>query len=308
MSDIHKPVLLKEVIDYLEIQQNGIYIDATFGRGGHSKAILDHLGKQGLLLAIDKDKQAVSYAKKTIKAENFTIKQGSFSMLEEYVKEQGLVGQINGILLDLGVSSPQIDDPARGFSFLQDGPLDMRMDLSQPLTAEEWINNAPEDDIANVLREYGEERFSKRIARRLVQERSKTRITRTLQLAEVIAAANPSWEKHKHPATRSFQAIRIFINNELQDLSECLAQCLAVLAVGGRLAVISFHSLEDRLVKKFVQKNERGDEYPRDLPITSSQLSQRLKRVAWGIRASDQELRDNPRARSAVLRVVEKLQ
>lgn len=308
MSDFHQPVLLQEVITALAIKPNGYYVDATFGRGGHAKKILQCLD-DGLLLAIDKDESAVRFAQETLgKFKNFRIKQGSFTMLQQLVTEQQLMNKINGVLLDLGVSSPQLDDPARGFSFLNDGPLDMRMDKTQTLTAADWINHAEENEIASVLREYGEERFAKRIARSIVLARGDGPITRTLQLADIIAKANPAWEKHKHPATRSFQAIRIFVNQELTDLQSCLEQSLEVLAPGGRLAVISFHSLEDRIVKQFMQKNERGDDYPRDFPVTAMELSPRVKRVAWGIKANDQEVQSNPRARSAVLRVVEKLQ
>lgn len=309
MSDYHQPVLLQEVLEYLAVKPNGYYVDATFGRGGHSKAILNRLTNQGRLLAIDKDAEAIAFAKKNFeKYENFRIEQGSFDMLERLVAMQGLTGKIDGILLDLGVSSPQLDDPARGFSFLQEGPLDMRMDKTQPIDAAAWLSQASEQEIADVLYEYGEERYAKRIARAIVQARSETQITTTLQLAQIVAKANPAWEKHKHPATRSFQAIRIFINRELSELSDTLAQCLSVLAVGGRLAVISFHSLEDRIVKKFIQKNERGDDLPRDFPVTAIQVNRRFKRIAWGIKPSEQELKINPRARSATLRVVEKLQ
>lgn len=309
MSDYHQPVLLQEVLEYLAIKPQGSYVDATFGRGGHSKAILDRLATQGFLLAIDKDAEAIKFAKENFKKyENFRIEQGSFDMLERLVATQGLTGKIDGILLDLGVSSPQLDDPARGFSFLQKGPLDMRMDKTQSLDAATWLSNASEQEIAQVLREYGEERYAKRIAYRIVQARSEQPITTTLQLAQIVAKANPAWEKHKHPATRSFQGIRIFINQELSELSSTLEQCLSVLAIGGRLAVISFHSLEDRIVKKFIQKNERGDDFPRDFPVTDKQINRRFKRIAWGIKPSEQELTINPRARSATLRVVEKLQ
>jgi 16S rRNA (cytosine1402-N4)-methyltransferase len=308
MSDHHQPVLLQEVIEYLAIKPEGFYVDATFGRGGHSREILNRLQKNGLLIAIDKDADAIKFAQFHFKGnENFIIKQGSFSMLQSLITELGLTHKINGILLDLGVSSPQLDEPARGFSFLQDGPLDMRMDATSSLDATTWINTASEEEIATVLKEYGEERYAKRIARSIVLQRAEQPITRTLQLAAIVSKANPAWEKHKHPATRSFQAIRIFINRELDELKECLDQCLEVLAVGGRLAVISFHSLEDRIVKKFIQKHQRGDDFPPGLPVTSDQLSPKLKRIAWGITASELEINNNPRARSAVLRVAEKL-
>lgn len=309
MSDYHQSVLLQEAMQYLDIQPKGIYIDATFGRGGHSKAILERLGGKGFLLAIDKDRAAIDFASEHFRGyDNFSLRQGSFTMLQTFVNEMGFAQKISGILLDLGVSSPQLDDPSRGFSFLQDGPLDMRMDLNQILDAATWINEAEEQEIATILWRYGEEKFGKRIAKAIVQERSKEPITRTKKLAEIIAKANPAWEKHKHPATRSFQAIRIYLNHELQELEACLEQSLSVLAVGGRLVVISFHSLEDKIVKRFIQKQERGGEFPRDLPITKEQFHPSLKRIAWGVTASHNEVVQNPRSRSAIMRVAEKLQ
>jgi 16S rRNA (cytosine1402-N4)-methyltransferase len=304
----HQSVLLQEAVACLNVKEAGIYVDATFGRGGHSREILKKLGRQGLLLAIDKDPEAVQHAQANFgHYGNFKIRQGSFGMLQIFANELGIAQNINGILLDLGVSSPQLDEPRRGFSFLHDGPLDMRMDPSQPMSAATWINSADEAEIARVLRQYGEERFAKRIAKAIVQERAIEPFLRTLRLANVIKEANPAWEKHKHPATRSFQAIRIFINSELQDLSEVLQQSLDNLVIGGRLVVISFHSLEDRIVKNFIQKEERGGDFPRGLPITQEQLSPRLRRVAWGVGAKDQEISENPRSRSAILRVAEKI-
>ncbi len=308
MKDYHQPVLLQEVIQFLDIKPDGIYIDATFGRGGHATEILHRLGQNGFLLAIDKDPDAVFYARENFKCfENFRIKQGSFNMLQTFANEFRLIGRVNGILLDLGVSSPQLDDPSRGFSFLQDGPLDMRMDPQAPLDAATWINRASMDEIVKVLQEYGEERYARRIAKAIVLESKKEPIIRTKRLADIVAKANPAWERYKHPATRTFQAIRIYINQELQDLKTCLDQCLSVLALGGRFAVISFHSLEDRLVKSFIQQQQRGGNIPRDLPLTQKQSSPNLKRVAWGVKASDAEIKNNPRSRSAILRVAEKL-
>jgi 16S rRNA (cytosine1402-N4)-methyltransferase len=307
--DLHQPVLLKEVIDSLAIKPDGIYVDATFGRGGHASAILNQLSEKGFLLAIDKDPEAIKFANENFQAwKNFCIRQGSFTMLEVFAKELGLAQKIDGILLDLGVSSPQLDDAARGFSFLKEGPLDMRMDPSQQLDAATWINQETEAEIARVLWQFGEEKFGRRIAKAIIQERSNQPITRTKQLADIIAKANPAWEKHKHPATRSFQAIRIFINQELKELQDCLQQSMTVLAVGGRLAVISFHSLEDRIVKRFLQKEQQGGNFPRDLPITQNQFHPKIKRIAWGITASNEEIKQNPRARSAILRVAEKIQ
>lgn len=308
MTDIHQPVLLNEVIEYLAIKPNGIYIDATFGRGGHAKEILNRLGESGFLLAIDKDPDAIKFAQQQFEKEaRLNIKQGSFTMLQTFTEELGLVGKVDGILLDLGVSSPQLDNPDRGFSFLQDGPLDMRMNPNVGMDAATWINNAKAPEIASVLKKYGDERYAKRIAAAIVREVDIAPITRTKRLAEIITKANPAWEKHKHPATRSFQAIRIFINRELEEIEACLAQCLCVLKGGGRLAVISFHSLEDRIVKAFVQKQERGGDLPRGLPVTQAQIHRTLKRIAWGVVANEDEVNANPRARSAILRVAEKI-
>jgi 16S rRNA (cytosine1402-N4)-methyltransferase len=308
MNNYHKPVLLKEVLEYLAIKPDGVYIDATFGRGGHAQAILNRLGENGLLLAIDKDPYAVAYAKQKIKNDKrFIVRQGSFAMLEMFANQLGITHKVDGILLDLGVSSPQLDEPERGFSFVKDGPLDMRMDPGEPLDAATWINHANEQEISRVLWEYGEERFARRIARAIVQARVEEPITRTKRLAQIIAKANPAWEKHKHPATRSFQAIRIHINHELEELDDCLEQSFSVLSIGGRLAVISFHSLEDKKVKRFLQAKQRGGEFPRDLPITQNHFIVRMKRIAWGIMANEEEVKSNPRSRSAVLRVVEKL-
>lgn len=303
----HVPVLLDEVITGLHIKPDGIYIDATFGRGGHSLAILAKLNEQGKLFAIDKDDEAIRFAEQSIQDKRFTIRKGSFVMLQQWIESLQLGQKIDGILLDLGVSSPQLDSPERGFSFLRDGPLDMRMDITNPLTAERWINTAPEREIAQVLKEYGEERFSKRIANAIVTARAQHVITRTLQLAEIIKKSNPSWEKHKHPATRSFQAIRIFINQELEDLSECLAQCLTVLKTGGRLAVISFHSLEDRIVKRFFKQEAQGKQLPKDLPVKDCDIEKTIKLIGKAQYAGEAEVAANPRARSAVLRIVEKL-
>lgn len=303
----HDPVLVNEVIEYLAIKTEGIYVDATFGRGGHSDEILKRLGNSGRLLIFDKDREAIRCAHVKYRDEKrISIQQGSFTMLKEAIINLNLVGKVDGILFDLGVSSPQLDDPLRGFSFLRDGPLDMRMDTGQQLTAKEWINQAQEHDIARILKEYGDERYARRIAAAIVRERNLKSIETTRQLAEIVAEAHPAWEKHKHPATRTFQAIRIFINNELAEIKEGLSQSLEVLKVGGRLLVISFHSLEDRIVKQFIQEQEKGT-LPEKLPVLQSQLKTRLKRVGWGIRASEQELARNPRSRSAVLRVAEKL-
>lgn len=308
MSNYHQPVLLQEVIEYLAIKPEGIYVDATFGRGGHSQAILNKLGTEGVLIAIDKDPEAAEFAKIKFKEDKrFQLKQGSFNMLQAYMEEMKIVGKVDGILLDLGVSSPQLDNSSRGFSFLQDGPLDMRMNPNEGIDAATWINSANESEISRVLKDYGEERYARRIAAAIVSERKKESILRTKKLADIVAKAHPAWEKHKHPATRSFQAIRIFINHELKELHEALQQSLTVLTMGGRLVVISFHSLEDRIVKQFVQQQERGGDFPREMPITQADLHPTLKRIAWGVRASELEIKTNPRARSAILRVAEKI-
>jgi len=304
-SNKHKPVLLDEAITALAIKPDGIYVDATFGRGGHSQAILSNLNENGKLLCIDKDNEAIQTAI-AFNDKRLIIRHGSFANLENWVNELGLNQKIDGILLDLGVSSPQLDNPDRGFSFLRDGPLDMRMNQEQKLNAANWIARAKEDDIAFVLKTYGEERFGKRIANAIVKERDIAPILTTGRLAEIVKVANPKWEKHKNPATRAFQGIRIFINNELQDLQDCLDQCLKVLKIGGYLAVISFHSLEDRMVKNFIQKHAKGL-IPDSVPMLDSQLDRNLKRIGKAMHASDAEIDINPRSRSAILRVAEKL-
>ncbi len=303
----HVPVLYEEVLEALAIKPEGIYIDGTFGRGGHSRAILHELAPTGRLLAFDKDPEALAWASQQINDARFTIVSGSYTKLEQVVVEQGYQNKVDGILLDLGVSSPQLDNPERGFSFLREGPLDMRMDPQQGVSAADWLQMASERDIAEILREYGEERFAKRIAAAIVKERQQQPLTSTTQLANIIAAAHPAWEKGKHPATQSFQAIRIFLNQELVELNQVLEQALEILAIGGRLAVISFHSLEDRIVKRFMRTHIRGDDFPRDLPIKQAQLTARLRNIGQAIKPQTAEIQRNPRARSAVLRVVEKI-
>ena len=304
----HKPVLLKEVIAGLSIVPNGIYFDCTFGRGGHSAAILEHLNAAGRLIAIDKDLTAVVYAgEKFANESRFQIEHGSFKNLKSIAAKLGLLGKVNGIFMDLGVSSPQLDNNERGFSFLQDGPLDMRMDLTQNLDAKKFVNEADEDEMARVFKEYGEERFAKRIARAIVTARLDSKIDSTLQLAQIVKEANPKWEKHKHPATRVFQAIRIYVNQELSDLLAALEQTMDVLGSGGRLVVISFHSLEDRIVKKFMQKQEKGEEVPIEIPIKSTDIKQCFRRIGKSIKPMLAEVQQNIRARSAVLRIGEKV-
>ena len=304
----HVPVLFEEALEALAISPSGIYMDGTFGRGGHSGAILQRLGNEGRLLAIDKDPEAVTHAEQMFgRDERFSIRHGSFSMLEQLAQQDGVAGSVDGLLLDLGVSSPQLDDPARGFSFLRDGPLDMRMDSSSGVSAAQWLATADGKDIAQVLKEYGDERFAKRIARTIVDARQEQPIETTGQLAAIIEKASPTREREKHPATRSFQAIRIYINAELDDLRQCLDQSLRVLAPGGRLAVVSFHSLEDRIVKRFIRECARGDDFPVGLPVTQAQLQPKLRAVGKAIYPSTDEIGVNPRARSAVLRVAERV-
>jgi 16S rRNA (cytosine1402-N4)-methyltransferase len=304
----HNPVLMQEVLEGLEIVPNGIYVDCTFGRGGHSLAILSKLNKLGRLIAIDKDLQALQHAKEQFADDpRFQIVHGSFKNLSSIASELGVLGNINGILMDLGVSSPQIDDPARGFSFMHDGPLDMRMDNTQDLDAAKFINYADESEMVRVFREYGEERFAGRIARAIGSARDIEPILTTTVLAEIVKKANPKWEKHKHPATRVFQAIRIHINEELTDLIDTLEQSLQVLAVGGRLVVISFHSLEDRIVKQFMRKQEKGEELPLEIPVRAVDLKSSFRRIGKAIKPVKAEVQQNIRARSAVLRIGEKL-
>lgn len=304
----HRPVLLEEALEVLAIKADGVYVDGTFGRGGHSRCILQRLGPQGRLIAIDKDPQAVEVARRELTADQrFSIHQGSFAMLKRLIGQAGGVHEVDGILLDLGVSSPQLDDPTRGFSFYQDGPLDMRMDPESEPSAAQWLAHASEREIARVLKEYGEERYAGRMARAIVEARREAPVETTGRLAEIVAAANPRWEPGKHPATRSFQAIRIFINHELEDLRAGLEQAVDLLAAGGRLVVISFHSLEDRIVKRFIQREARGGDVPPDLPLTHDQLAVRLRPVGKAIRAGAAEVEVNPRARSAVMRVAERV-
>ncbi len=303
----HLTVLLQEAVDELVLDPDGFYVDGTFGRGGHSHLVLERLNK-GELLAFDKDPEAIKVAAERFGDDSrFSIEQQSFAQLQTCLESRDRVGRVDGVLLDLGVSSPQLDDAERGFSFLNDGPLDMRMNPDVGLSAAEWINSAEEAEIARAMKEYGEERYARRIAGAIVREREIEPITRTLALAKIVAEANPAWEKNKNPATRAFQGIRIFINNELGDLEAVLDQALESLAVGGRLVVISFHSLEDRLVKRFIRRHERGDELPPGVPVMESQLNKRLRSIGKAVKASKGEVDANVRSRSAIMRVAEKL-
>ncbi len=304
---MHETVLLQEAVDALLIRSDGSYIDGTFGRGGHSRLILQRLDAQGRLLGVDKDPQAIATgAALAAEDERFRIFHGSFADVKTWA-EMGESEQYDGVLLDLGVSSPQLDQAERGFSFLRDGYLDMRMDPTVGQSAAQWLAKAEESEIARVLKDYGEERFSRRMARAVVAARAETPIETTLQLQHIIAEANPAWEKGKNPATRAFQAIRIFINRELEDLTDFLDQALEVLKVGGRLVVISFHSLEDRQVKRFIKRHVRGDDLPASVPVTEAQLNRRLKQIGKVVRAGEEEVEHNVRSRSAIMRVAEKI-
>jgi 16S rRNA (cytosine1402-N4)-methyltransferase len=307
MTAAHDTVLLHEAVDALVGNPAGIYVDGTFGRGGHSREILRRLAPEGRLLACDKDEDAERAAAELAADDaRFSFARGSFADLPAMLDERGL-DAVDGILLDLGVSSPQLDEAERGFSFQQDGPLDMRMDRSRGESAAQWLAVADEADIAAVLRDYGEERYAKRIAAAIVRARTEQPLTRTAQLAAVISAAHPRWEKHKHPATRAFQAIRIHINSELDDLRELLDAALAVLAIGGRLVVISFHSLEDRIAKRFLRDMSRGQQLPRDIPVRGTATGQRMRLRGKAVRAGDAEIAANYRARSAIMRCAERV-
>ena len=300
--------MLDEVLEALHIDSDGIYVDGTFGRGGHTEAMLRQLGPQGRLLSIDKDPDAVRTAQARFGADTrFAVERGSFARLQEFVVQRAWSGQVRGVLLDLGVSSPQLEDARRGFSFQNDGPLDMRMDPDSGMSVAQWLARAQEREIGDVIKEFGEERFARRIARSIVEARVTVPILTTLQLTEIVSAAVPRREPGKHPATRSFQALRIFINHELDDLAAALTQALDVLAEGGRLVVISFHSLEDRIVKQFFRDQAVGDNFPRGLPVTADQMRPRLRLVGKASYPSESEINVNPRARSAVMRVAEKL-
>lgn len=305
----HTPVLLNEAVNQLVTAADGIYVDATFGRGSHSQAILNGLNADGRLIAFDKDPEAVKYAKQYFTQDKrFTIVHASFACMQDHLQTLNIFGKIRGVLFDLGVSSPQLDDPARGFSFSREGKLDMRMDTTQGVDAMTWLANVREEELAHVLWTYGEEKFSRRIARAIVARRSEQPIQTTTELATIIMHAMPKPKKpqDKHPATRSFQAIRMAVNQELTELERGLDQALNALTVHGRLAVISFHSLEDRVVKQFIREQEKGQELPHGLPVKGTRFAARLQSIGKSIKPSEQEVNLNPRARSAILRIAEK--
>ena len=306
----HISVLLEETIEALAIKPDGIYIDGTFGRGGHSGQILKRLGDNGQLQAIDRDPQAIASAEKYKDDNRFSIAHNTFSEIKLVAENAGLLGKVDGILLDIGVSSPQLDDAERGFSFMKDGPLDMRMDPTKGRSAAQWLAEADLEDIVFVIKKYGEEKFGRRIAHKILETRDETPITSTAQLAKLIDEAVPVKDKHKHPATRTFQAIRIYINSELEEIETALNASLDVLKPGGRLVVISFHSLEDRIVKQFIKRQSKGKAVPRGLPLTDAQLNQdlTLKAIGKAIKPSEAEIEANFRARSSVLRVAQRLE
>ena len=304
----HAPVLLEEALEGLAVRAAGDYLDATLGRGGHAAAILGRLGGAGRLLVVDRDPEAIRAGERRFFGDRrVSIVRGNFSELERIAREAGFEAGFDGMLLDVGVSSPQLDDPARGFSFMREGPLDMRMDPDAGVSAAQWLANASENDMLRVLRDYGEERHARRIARAIIAARQAAPIETTGRLAEVIAGAVPGREPGKHPATRSFQAIRIFINDELAELDAALEASPALLKPGGRLCVISFHSLEDRRVKRFMRRQSETAEPWRGLPEVPAHARPKMKLVGKARRAGAAEVARNPRARSAVLRVAERV-
>ncbi len=304
---LHRPVMPDEVLDGLAVRPDGVYADLTFGRGGHARLILERLATMGRLFVMDRDPEALRAARALAEADSrVTVLEGAFSGFPACVDEFGLRGRLDGCLLDIGVSSPQLDDARRGFSFRQDGPLDMRMDPSAGLSAADWLAAAREDEIVRVLFEYGEERFARRIARAIVEARQESPLDTTRRLAAIVARARPGRERGKDPATRTFQAIRIHVNQELSELKACLEALPEVLAPGGRMAVISFHSLEDRIVKRFIRHAMKGPTLPAGLPLRDEGWQPRLRPVGRAQRPSEAETATNPRARSAVLRVAER--
>ena len=306
MASGHRTVLLEEAVAALAIKPDGVYVDGTFGRGGHSRLILERLGPQGRLIALDRDPQAIA-AGQAIQDPRFVLRHTSFSGLGEVLRAEGVIG-VDGVLLDLGVSSPQLDEGERGFSFRFDGPLDMRMDTTRGETAAEWLARAEEKQIAEVIKNYGEERFAFQIAKKIVSARSEQRIATTGQLAALVAQAVRTREPGQDPATRTFQALRIYLNQELEELSLILPQAAGVLRAGGRLAVISFHSLEDRVVKHFLRDLTTVDKLPKNVPVRASELPPAAFRVVGKpVKASAEEVAANPRSRSAIMRVAEKL-
>ena len=307
-NSAHVPVLLGPVLEGLEIKQDGIYVDGTFGRGGHSRAILERLNTEGRLIAIDRDPQAISSAPNDLTNDpRIEFVRSDFAELATCLEERGIEGQVDGLLFDLGVSSPQLDEANRGFSFLRDGPLDMRMDPDSGISAADWLQSVEEATLKRVIYKYGEDRDAPRIARAIVSARDNDKIRTTLQLADIIASVVPAHIRKKHLATKTFQAIRIFINDELGQIETVLEQSIDVLKSGGRLCVISFHSLEDRIVKRFMRDASRESEQYRGMPDVPEEFRPRMKLIGKAISASAEEIADNVRARSAHLRVAERI-
>lgn len=306
-SDTHIPVLKREVLSALNIQLGGTYLDATLGRAGHARAIADRIGDDGVLIGIDRDPRAIEVAKQTFTNDaRVQVLQGEFSRMSELLREFTQIRKVDGILMDLGVSSPQLDQAERGFSFMRDGDLDMRMDPSQGESAAQWLARVDESDLVKVLFELGEEKFARRIAKAIVLTREQTKIDSTLQLANIIEQSIPKKDQHKHPATRTFQAIRLYINQELTQVSDALPQAVQLLNQGGRLAVISFHSLEDRIVKRFMRQLATPNLPPKNIPVSEDAYRTPLKAIGRAIKPSQQEISVNPRSRSSVLRVAER--
>lgn len=307
-ASTHIPVLLQEVVQSLNLSDSKIIVDATYGRGGHSQAIFDALASEARLIVIDRDQEAIDQAlSKWQDQERVEIIHAPFSRLSQILEERDLIGKVDAMLFDFGVSSPQLETAERGFSFSHDGPLDMRMDRSTGMTAASWIEQVEENELIRVLKAFGEERFARRIAKKIKETLLENKISSTGQLSKLVCEAVPTREKGKHPATRTFQAIRIAINQELQEIESVLPDALEALATGGRLVVISFHSLEDRLVKRFFRNQSIGDPYPRDMPVTHDMLKPRLNLVGKPVKPGESELKRNPRARSAIMRTAQKV-
>jgi 16S rRNA (cytosine1402-N4)-methyltransferase len=306
----HRPVLLEEATGALAIRPDGLYVDGTYGRGGHAREILGRLGERGRLLVMDRDPEAIAAAQTEHGGDSrVTIIHDEYARLDQHLEKLDLIERVDGLLLDLGVSSPQLDDAARGFSFQAAGPLDMRMNPGRGQSAADWLMTAEEREISDVLWRLGEEKYARRIARRIVEQRAEEPLRDTRQLAELIRQSVPAGRERKHPATRSFQAIRIRINAELEQLQQLLDRLFRILRIGGRVAIISFHSLEDRLVKRFFRQESSAPAVPRGLPLRESEreMNQRLKLIGKAIKPAAGEIEDNPRARSAVLRVAERI-
>jgi 16S rRNA (cytosine1402-N4)-methyltransferase len=305
----HESVLLAESIAALDIKPDGVYLDATFGRGGHSTQVLAQLSERGRLIALDRDLTAIEAASSLSGDKRFSIHHCQFTQMAEVLDTLGLCRELDGILMDLGVSSPQLDESERGFSFLRDGPLDMRMDTSQGMSAAEWLSYAELEDIVSVIKDYGEEKFGRRIAHGILEAREIQPIATTKQLADIVVSSVPKIDQHKHPATRTFQAIRIHINGELEEIKSGLSTAVEQLKPSGRLAVISFHSLEDRIVKRFMKEQSQGLKVPAGMPLTNEQIDSHkvLRLIGKATKPSANEVEYNPRSRSSVLRVAEKL-